>query len=124
VTAGYVETVRVVLGDATRERTRAEQAKLQAGQPANGRDVLEQPVHERVAPGQEAQLHAIAVLHDLAQHAPHRGEAVDHDHLGVLLGGVDLLGERARRSGVALTDVGREDQYPASTVMRSLAGRC
>ena len=110
---GGDDHVGVVLGDAARQRAGAEQAQLPARQPAHGGHVLEQPVDQRVAPGQEAQLHAVAVLDDLAQHAPHRGKAVDHRDLGGLGGVFDLLGQRAGSRGVPLADVGREDQDTA-----------
>jgi hypothetical protein len=110
---GRDDHVGFVLGDAARERPGAEQAQLPAGEPADGGHALQQPVDERVAPRQEAQLHAVAVLHDLAQHAPHRGEAVDHRDLGLLGGGFDLLGQRARGGRMALADVGRQNQHAA-----------
>ncbi len=110
---GRDDHVGLVLGDAARERPGAEQAQLPAGQPADGGHALQQPVDERVAPRQEAQLYAVTVLDDLAQHAPHRGEAVDHLDLGLLGGGFDLLGQRTGRGGVALADVGGEDQDTA-----------
>ena len=110
---GGDDHVGLVLGDAARQRAGAEQAQLPARQPADGGHVLEQPVDQRVAPGQEAQLHAVAVLDDLAQHTPHRGEAVDHRDLGRLGGAFDLLGQRAGSRGVPLADFGREDQDTA-----------
>ena len=96
---GRDDDVGVVLGDRARERARAERAQQRAARAQRiGQHVLEQPVDDRVAPGDEAQLHAVAVLDDRAQHAPHRGEAVDHRDLGALGRALDLLRPaRARR---------------------------
>ena len=79
---GRDDHVGVVLGDRARQRPRAEQAQQPARQPADRQHVLEQPVDDRVGPREQPQLHAVAVLDDGAQHAPHRGEPVDDRDLG------------------------------------------
>ncbi len=95
---GGDDHVGVVLGDRSRQRPRAEQAQQPAREGPDGQHVLEQPVDDRVGPREEAQLHAVAVLDDRAQHAAHRGEAVDHRDLGGCGRGLDLLRPgRARR---------------------------
>ena len=102
-----------MLGDPARERPRAEPAQKRAREHAHREDVVEQPVDDRVAPGHELELDAVAVLHDGAQHAAHRRQPVDHGHLRVLRRLFDLAGERACCGGVSLADVGAEDQDAA-----------
>ena len=58
--------------------------------------MLEQPVDDRVGPREQPQLHAVAVLDDRAQHPPHRGEAVDHRHLGRAAGEASICSASAR----------------------------
>ncbi len=72
VTAGYVETTTSgsCAAIVARQRARAEQAQQPAHEHAHGRDLLEQPVDDRVGPREEAQLHAVAVLDDRAQQRP------------------------------------------------------
>ncbi len=113
---GRDDHIRVVLGDRPCERPRAEQAQQPACHETHRQDVLEHPVDDRVGPREELQLHAIAVLDDGLQHAPHRPQAVDHRHLGRLGRGLDLLGQRACGGCMALADVRREDQHTARAV--------
>ncbi len=56
-------------------------------------------------------MHAIAVLDDRLQQRAHRREPVDHRHLRGLGRALDLTCERARGRGVALADVGGENQH-------------
>ena len=89
---GGDDHVGLVHGDRARERARAEQRTAACGRSTRiGSDVLEQPVDDRVGPGEEAQLHPVAVLDDRPQQRAHRGEPVDHRHLGVLRRVLDLL---------------------------------
>ena len=110
---GGDDHVGVVLGDAPSQRARAQQPQQPARKPADRRDVLEQPVDERVRPRHQAQLHAIAVLDHRPQHPPHRGEAVDDRDLGLLGRVLDLIGQRPRGGGMTLADVGGQDQDTA-----------
>ncbi len=105
------DDVGLVLGYAPGQRARAEQAQQLARQHSHRGDGLQQPVDHRVGPREEAQLHAIAVLDDRLQQRAHRRKPVDHRHLGGLGSALDLSGERACGCGVALADVGREDQH-------------
>ena len=63
---GGHDDVGVVFGDAASERARAEQAQQPAREHAHRHDVVQQPVDDRVAPGHESELDAIAVLHHRA----------------------------------------------------------
>ena len=110
---GGDDHVGVVFGDAPRQRARAQQPQQPARKPANRRDVLEQPVDERVRPRHQAQLHAIAVLDHGPQHPSHRREAVDDRDLGLLGRVLDLIGQRPRGRGMTLADVGGQDQDAA-----------
>ena len=97
--------VGVVLGDVTCQRARAKEIQQPARQPADRQHVLEQPVHERVRPRHQAQLHAVAILDHGAQHPPHRGEAVDDRNLRLLGRVLDLVGERPRGRGMTLAHI-------------------
>ena len=107
---GRDDHVRVVFGDRPGQRARAEHAEQPPRQQPEGQDVLEHPVDERVCPGEEAELDAVAILDDRAQHPSHRVETVDDRDLGVLRRGLDLLGEGACGRGMTLAHIGREDQ--------------
>ncbi len=114
---GRDDDVGVVFADRARERARAERAEQPSRGPAHGQHVLQQPVDDRVAPRHHTQLHAVAVLDDRAQQPPHRVEPVDHRHLGALGRGFDLLRHRAGRRGMALADVGGQDEHPLRAVL-------
>ena len=80
--------------------------------PADRRDVLEQPVDDRVGPGHEAQLHAVAVLDDRRSSAPHRREPVDHASPRPAAAEASICSrQRARGGGVPLAHVGGQDQH-------------
>ena len=108
---GRDDHVGVVLGDRARQRTRAEQAQQPPRERANGQHVLEQPVDDRVGPREEAQLHAVAVLDHRPQQRPIAASPSMTVTSACCSDASICAGQRPRGRGVALADVGREDQH-------------
>ena len=59
----------------------------------------------------------------VTEYRAHPAEAVDHRDLDVVGTVLELLAERAGGGGMALADIGREDQHATPTIdLRRLAG--
>ena len=107
---GGDDHVGLVFGDRARQRARAE-AGTAAGARTSGRARRARAASRRPcrSRGRTAAARGSRPRRPGAA-AAHRGEPVDDGHLGRLRGGLDLLAQRACGRGVALADVGGEDQ--------------